>query len=166
MKSTVFTFISVIFLALFCFSAPSLASGTASEGDVFEGIEEIGIQVGHIDEGFGFSSDEFRSHIYRQLKSRLPLLKVSSISYPYLDLHIFCSKDTVIPAACIIEIDLRRIVYLHDKTTFVGASVWSREQILQGNITTEAVKEEIDIILHVFQSNYLKAQRRSLQKNK
>ncbi len=166
MKSAVYFVCSFILMAVLCFSGHAYSSATTFEGDVFEGIEEIGIQIGHIDRGAGLSSDELRSHMYRQLTSRLPLLKVSSVSYPNLDIHVTCSQDTSMQSACIIEVDLRRIVYLLDKTILVGASVWSREELLQGKITPAAVYEKLDSILGFFEYNYLKAQKPVLKKNK
>lgn len=158
MKPNIFFVLFTFFFLCISLSVTARAAGTRAEHDVFKGMEEIGIVVGVISSGMGFAADDLKKYVYAKLKSELPSLKISSISYPYLYVNVNCTQKTGFPHICHIEIELRRIVFLPDKTSFVVATVWSRGRLLQHNISFAAVKEQLDIILDAFEYDYLTAQ--------
>ncbi len=144
-------------ILLFSFATVLSAAEHGADIDVFKGIEEIGIVVEETPAGFGFTADDAKKHIYNELSLKIPSLKISTVSYPYIYVIAYCSKEHDIENNCSVEVALRRIVYLPDKTTFIIATVWNRAGLFQNNVTFSDARDQLNWILGIFSRDYKKA---------
>jgi hypothetical protein len=149
----------LIFFLVFVIALPAGAAHTLAEGDVLAGIEEIGMIVSVVSPDMKFTEDEVKKYVNAKLTSNVPLLKVTSLSYPYLDVNVLCTGKIDKHRSCYLEIELRRIVYLPDKDTLIAATVWNKGRLIQGDITFSTVKAQLDMLLNSFARDYVNARK-------
>ena len=149
--------ISLILLLLFAIPLPVGAAHTKAEGDVLEGIKEIGMIVSVLSPDMEFTADDVTRYVNAKLTSNIPLIHITSLSYPYLDVNVQCTGEIEKNRSCYLEIEIRRLVYLPDKETLIAATVWNKGRLVQGDITFSAVKAQLDILLNIFARDYVKA---------
>jgi hypothetical protein len=134
-----------------------------SEGETLKGITMVRVSVTSIPSDLGFTENDIKKYVYVTLRSKLPSLKIdttpaSSIPYVlYIPATLYRTNGA---ARGHVSVELRRKVFLPDKTTSLLATVWSKGRIFGDSVNKiyPALKEQLDSLLDDFAYDYFKAQ--------